>query len=211
MTDDKFWTQDLWSQTTTNAIVKPLDHMLFLLLTPPPPKKKTKYILTLIKHFSCVWYVIPRLKTGALASTCNFFVRVDHKNLEKFRGRFDWLQLLATILAQWWSLLASYKAPNLLYWAMQAVLHRRTAAAIEMASHFGTFFCDHFVCCCPGRRWGNTEQVVARSRRPVASGVALDMLHWAMRFVSHQQTAMAIKMANNRGTCWCHCRFCHRQ
>ena len=37
-----------------------------------------------------------------------------------------------------------------------------------------------FVTCCPGSRQGNTEQVVARWQCQVASGVALDMLHWAM-------------------------------
>jgi hypothetical protein len=84
---------------------------------------------------------------------------------------------------------------------MHTVLYRRTAKTIKMASLFGTFFCCHFVCFCPGNHWGNTEQVDARWRRPVASGVALDMLHWAMRFVLHWQTAMAIEMANNGGTC----------
>ena len=34
--------------------------------------------------------------------------------------------------------------------------------------------------CCPGGRRGNTEPVVTRWRRPVASGVAMVMLHWAM-------------------------------
>jgi hypothetical protein len=29
----------------------------------------------------------------------------------------------------------------------------------------------------------------------------LDILHWAMRFVLHRRTAMAIKMANVGGTC----------
>jgi hypothetical protein len=84
---------------------------------------------------------------------------------------------------------------------MRAVLYRRTVTAIEMASLYGTVFCRYFVCCCSGGRWGNTEQVVAQWQHPVASGVALDMLHWAMRFISHRQTAMAIKMANDRGTC----------
>ena len=37
-----------------------------------------------------------------------------------------------------------------------------------------------FVCCRPGGRRGDTESVVARWRRPVASGEALVMLHWAM-------------------------------
>jgi hypothetical protein len=41
VTDNKFWTQDVRSQTMTNAIVKPLDRMLFLLLTPSPNKLYT--------------------------------------------------------------------------------------------------------------------------------------------------------------------------
>ena len=41
-----------------------------------------------------------------------------------------------------------------------------------------------FVCCCPGGRQANMEQVSARWRRPVAYGViALDMLHQAMPHV----------------------------
>jgi len=55
------------------------------------------------------------------------------------------------------------------------------------------------VCCRPGGRRGNTERVVARWRRLVASIKALDLLHRAMRVVSHQRTAMAIKMARNGG------------
>jgi hypothetical protein len=83
----------------------------------------------------------------------------------------DQLRLLATILAQWRCLVASNKALNLLHWAMCAVLYPSTAAAINMASLFGTFFCRRFVCCCPGGRWSNMEQVVLRWQHPVASGV----------------------------------------
>jgi hypothetical protein len=90
---------------------------------------------------------------------------------------------------------------NLLYRVMRAVLYRRTAGAIIMASLLGTFFCRRFICCCPGGRWANTERVVDRWQCPVAFGVALDMLHWAMCFLSHRGTAMAIKMANDGGTC----------
>jgi hypothetical protein len=97
------------------------------------------------------------LKTGALALTCDLFVRVDDEKTKKKQGRLDQLQLLAAILARWRRLVASNKAINLLYWAMRAVLYQRTAAAIKMASLFGTFFCCLFVCCCPGSRWGNTE------------------------------------------------------
>ena len=53
--------------------------------------------------------------------------------------------------------------------------------------------------CCPGGRRGDTERVVARWRRSVASGEALVMLHREMRSVSHRRTAMAIKMARGRG------------
>ncbi len=100
------------------------------------------------------------------------------QKLEQNWGRLDQLQPLAAILAQWWHLVASNKALNLLYWAMRAVLYRCNATAIKMASLFGTFFCRCFICCCPGGCWGNTEQVVAQWWRPVASIVALDMLHW---------------------------------
>jgi len=56
-----------------------------------------------------------------------------------------------------------------------------------------------FVCCHPGGRRGNTERVVDQWWRPVASGKSLVMLHQAMRFVPHQHTAMAIKMARDGG------------
>ena len=52
----------------------------------------------------------------------------------------DQLRLLAAILTQWRRLVASNKALSLLHWAMCAVLYPHTAAAIKMASLFGTFF-----------------------------------------------------------------------
>ena len=61
------------------------------------------------------------------------------------------------------------------------ILHRRT------------------VCCRPGGRRGNTERLVARWRRLLAYIIALDLLHRAMRAVSHHRTAMAIEIASNRG------------
>ncbi len=51
-----------------------------ILITKPPP---TNYILILIKPFFFVWYVIPLLKTGALAPTCDLFVRVDDEKTKK--------------------------------------------------------------------------------------------------------------------------------
>ncbi len=105
------------------------------------------------------------------------------------------------ILAQWRHPVASIKAVDLLHRAMRAVTYRRIAMAIKTASFVGVFVDCCLFACCPGGSWGDTEQVVAQCQRPVASGVALDMLHWAMRFVSHRQTAMAIETANDGGTC----------
>jgi hypothetical protein len=133
------------------------------------------------------------LKTGALASTCNLFVQVDDEKTRKNRHMHDQLQLLAAILARWWRLVASNKAPNLLHQAMCAVTYRRITMAIEMASFSGVFVDCCLFACCPGSRWGNTEQVVARCRHPVASGVALDMPHWVMPSVLLWCTAVAIK------------------
>ena len=67
----------------------------------------------------------------------------------------------------------------------------------------------HFVCCPPGGRRGNAEPVVARWRRPVASGEALVMLHWEMLHVPLQRLRMAIEMACDGGA-FVRCRrlFC---
>ena len=105
------------------------------------------------------------------------------------------------ILARWQHPVASSKALDLLHRAMRAVMYQRITMAIKMASFVGVFVDCCLFACCPVGHWGNMEQGVAQWRHPVASGVALDMLHWAMRFVLHQRTAMAIKMANNGGTC----------
>jgi hypothetical protein len=101
----------------------------------------------------------------------------------------DRLHLSATIVAQWWRPVAFTKALDFLHSAICAVSYRRTTTAIKMASKVGLFFCCCFVCCCPGGRWGDTEQVVAKWQHPVASGVVLDMLDWAMLSVLLQRTA----------------------
>ncbi len=101
--------------------------------------------------------------------------------------------------------MASSEALDLLHWAMHAVMYRCIAMAIKTASKVGAFFHRCFVCCCPGGRWGNTEQVVTQRLRPVASGVALDMLHWAIQARLHPRIPMAIKMANNGGAFVCYC------
>ncbi len=91
--------------------------------------------------------------------------------------------------------MASSEALDLLHWAMRAVTYRRIAMAIKMASFAGVFVDCCLYACCPDGRWGVTEQVVARCRRPVASGVALDMPNWAMLPVLLQRTAVGIETA----------------
>ncbi len=103
--------------------------------------------------------------------------------------------LLAAILAQWQHSVASREAQDLLHQAIHVVLYRRTATAIETASFVGVFVDCCLFACCPGSRWGDTEQVVTQWRHPVASGVALDMLHWVMPSVLLRRTAVAIKTA----------------
>jgi hypothetical protein len=74
-------------------------------------------------------------------------------------------------------------------------MYRCITMAIEMASFLGVFVDCCLFACCSGGCWGNTKQVVAQCRHPVASGVALDMPHQAMPSVLLRRTAVAIKTA----------------
>ncbi len=170
-------------------------------LTPP-----TNYPIILLKCFLSVQYVIPLLLIGALASTSDLFLQVGDKKTKKNRRWYVGWLLLAAIFSQWWCPVASTKALDLLHQALRAVLYRRTAVAIKMASKVGAFFHCCFVCCCPGGCWGNTEQVVAQWQCPEASSVALDMLHQVIQAALHPCIRMAIKMACNGGAfvLYCH-------
>jgi hypothetical protein len=52
----------------------------------------------------------------------------------------DRSHVLAAILTKWRHPLASTKALSLFYWAMHAVLYRRTSVDIKMARKVGPFF-----------------------------------------------------------------------
>ncbi len=108
--------------------------------------------------------------------------------------------LLDIILAQWQRPVASSEALDLLHWAMRTVTYRRIAMAIKMAIFARVFVDCCKYACCPGGRWGNMEQVVAQCQRPVASRVALDMLHRAIPHSLLQCVCMAIEVACNGGT-----------
>jgi hypothetical protein len=89
--------------------------------------------------------------------TATFFNEFKTKKQKTKWHMRDQLHLSAALLAQWQHPVAFTKALDLLHWAMHAVLYRRTATAIKMASKDGPLFSHHFICCCPGGRWGNTE------------------------------------------------------
>jgi hypothetical protein len=135
------------------------------------------------------------LKTGAFDLTGDLFIQVNNEKTCKNWHMRDQLRLLAAIISRWQRLVASNKALNLLHWEMCAVMYRRIAMVIETASFLGVFVDCCLFACCPGGHWGNTEHVVTRCWRPVASGVALDMPHWAMPSVLLRRTAVAIETA----------------
>jgi hypothetical protein len=83
------------------------------------------------------------------------------KNIEKNHCSHVPVMLLNIILAQWWRPVASSEDLDLFHWAMHAVMYRRIAMAIKTASFVGVFVDCCLFACCPGGRWGNTEQVVA--------------------------------------------------
>ena len=126
------------------------------------------------------------------------------KKLGKYWRFLSHCLLLTAILARWQQPVAFVIALNHLYPAMRAVSYQRIAMAIKMASKQGVFSHRRCFACDPGVRWGNMERVVTQWQRPVASGVAMDVLHWAMPHVLLQRLCMAIKMACNGGT-FTHC------
>ena len=71
--------------------------------------------------------------------------------------------------------------------------------AIKTAIKVSTYYITVLFAVAPGGRRGDTERVVARWRRLVASIKALDLPHREMRAVSHHRTAMAIEIASDGG------------
>jgi hypothetical protein len=144
-------------------------------------------------HSSLLFDMSSLLKTRALVSTRDLFLQVRMKNLVKtsvcVSDGFYLPQYLPDGGVQW-LLVKSGPPPS--GDARGYVI----AMAIKMASFVGVFVDCCWFSCCPGGRWGNTERVVAQWWHPVASGVALDMPHWAMPSVLLRRTTVAIKTAS---------------
>jgi hypothetical protein len=94
------------------------------------------------------------------------------------------------------------KARNLHHLEMRAIVppHRDDHGNGQQRGYILHRCC---VDCHHGGRQGDTERIVARWRRSVASDEALVMLHWVMRSILHRRTAMAIEMAHSGGTFVC--------
>jgi hypothetical protein len=116
----------------------------------------------------------------------------DSKNVKNHRSHVPTM-LSGIILAQWQHPVASSEALDLLHQAMRAVTYQRIVMTIKMAIFVGVFVDCCLYTCCPGSRWGDTEQVVNQCWHPVASGVALDMLHWVMPSLLLQRTTVAME------------------
>ena len=88
---------------------------------------------------------------------------------------------------------------DLILWEKRAVMHQQTAMVIKMVSKVGSFFHLCFVCCHPGGRLGDREQVITLWQCPEASCVAVDMLHRVMHTSLYPGPCMTIKMAHSGG------------
>ncbi len=114
---------------------------------------------------------------------CDVVVFFDNLTMKNIKKNLRWhvpFMLLERVLVRWWHPVASGVALNMPHRAMRKGSYPRITMAIKMASFVGVFVDCCLFACCPGGCWGNTEQVVARCRHPVASRVALNILHWAM-------------------------------
>ncbi len=140
--------------TNTNAIQQPLLHMLFCRLDLPGK---------LYAHLNwallfCLICHTPIENRGLSVDPLPFPTVLTMKTSKKRPSHVPFM-LSDIILAQWRRLVAS-KALDLLHQTMRTVTYRCIAMGIKTTSFVGVFVDWFLFACCPGGRWGNTEQVV---------------------------------------------------
>jgi hypothetical protein len=150
--------------------------------------------------FSSVWYVIPLYCYVGLTCQLVLFFTMKSKKQPALACHFDNIGASARPIPIMVAFSGFYESHDPLpsSYARGIVPPHRDGHRNGHQSGYMLHRC--FICCHPGGRWGDTEQVVARWWRPVASGVALDMLHWAMPHVLLQCLHMAIEMSSDGGT-----------
>jgi hypothetical protein len=84
----------------------------------------------------------------------------DNENIKKKCRSHVRFMLSDIILARWRRPVASSETLDLLHQAMRAVKYRRITMTIKMATFLGVFVDCCLFACCPGGRWGDTEQAV---------------------------------------------------
>ncbi len=155
------------------------------MLTPP-----TNYILTLVKPFSFIWYVIPLLKTGAFDLTHNLFLRFSQLKTSNTTGvamslLCYWLQYLP-----YGHLVASNKALDLLHWEICSIVPAHCRG--HQNGHFFWCICWLlFVCLLPWRPLGQ----YGVSRRPMAASSGF----WSSPGHAASGNALHIALADRRG------------
>ena len=150
---------------------------------------------------SSVWYVIPLLLLGANMSTWAFFTTKSKKQ-PALACPFDNIRVSACPMVAFSGFYESHK-PSPSGDACVIVPPHRYGYGHHNGLQRGYMLYCCFACCSPGGRRGDTERVVTQWQRPVASGVALDMLHRVMPHVSHQRLTMAINMVRREGEFVC--------
>ncbi len=164
----------------------------------------TKYRIVFLNSFPFDWYVIPLLLLGALTTPCAPFQRVEDEKTRKNRRFFVRLPTIACntrLVASTSGFHCSPAGPPL----------SGNARGIVPAHHHGhqngqqvwCFLCCFFLACGPVVRRDDTERILARWRRPVASSEALDPLHRAMYAALHRGIIAAVKTSRNGGVLFC--------
>ncbi len=107
-----------------------------------------------------------------------FFEELTMKNNTNDRPQHVQLILSERVLAQWRHVVAFMKDMNFLHRTMRVVKYQRTVMTIDQQS-WCIFHCLCFACDLGGCR-GNTQLLVARWWRLVASMKAVNLLHRIM-------------------------------
>jgi hypothetical protein len=147
--------------------------------------------------------MIPLSLLGALTSPRAPFQQVDDEKTGKTGVFLSDCLLLPTILAQWHQPVASVVALDPLYQVMRAVFVPAHHHGHQNGQQVWCSFRCFFLACNPVVRRDDTEQILARWRRPVDSSEALDPLHWVMYRALHRRIIAAVETSCNGGVLFC--------
>jgi hypothetical protein len=163
----------------------------------------TKYQIVFLNSFPFDCYVIPLLLLGALTSPRARFQRVNDEKTRKNRRFFVRLPTIAHNTRPVVSTSGFRRSPG--------PPLSGNGRGIVPAHHHGhqngqqvwCLFRRFFLACNPVVRRDDTEQILTRWWRPVASSEALDPLHQAMYAALHRRIITAVNTSRNSGVLLC--------